>query len=201
MPTTDPSPSHATVETPSLAALIEAALLSIDRPLPASRLAEAFETAGLAPISKAEIDQAIELLNAEYAEAGRAIRIEQTADGYRVMTRAEVAPLIAAIAGGKPSTKLSKAALETLAIVAYKQPITRARLEAIRGVACGEVLRALIDRKLITIAGRAEEIGRPMLYGTTRDFLRVFGLAGVRDLPPLDAAPGEGTEPASDSDV
>jgi segregation and condensation protein B len=79
--------------------------------------------------------------------------------------------------------RLTPAALETLAIVAYRQPLLRADLEAIRGVACGEVLRGLLDRRLIRIVGRAEELGRPMLYGTTKEFLEVFGLASLKDLP------------------
>jgi len=76
--------------------------------------------------------------------------------------------------------------LETLSIIAYRQPITRAQLEAIRGVGCGEVLRGLIDRRMVMVKGRAEELGRPMLYGTTRQFLDCFGLASVKDLPDLD---------------
>ena len=76
-----------------------------------------------------------------------------------------------------------RAAVETLAIIAYKQPITRAQLEAIRGVSCGEVIKSLMDRRIITIKGRAEELGRPMLYGTTRQFLDHFGLASIKDLP------------------
>ena len=82
-----------------------------------------------------------------------------------------------------PTPRLSKPALETLAIIAYRQPVTRAELEAIRGVACGEVVRTLMERRLVKITGRAEELGRPMLYGTTRQFLDTFGLASVKDLP------------------
>ena len=83
-------------------------------------------------------------------------------------------------------TKLSPAALETLSIIAYEQPILRARIEAIRGVASGEVIRGLMDRHMVKIVGRAEELGRPMLYGTTRAFLEVFGLADLKDLPKLE---------------
>ena len=81
------------------------------------------------------------------------------------------------------SGRLSRAALETLSIIAYRQPVTRASLEAIRGVACGEILRALLERRLVMIKGRAEELGRPMLYGTTKHFLDVFGLSSLKDLP------------------
>ena len=82
--------------------------------------------------------------------------------------------------------RLSPAAMETLSIIAYRQPVMRAEIEAIRGVACGEVLRGLLERRFVRIAGRAEELGRPMLYGTTKDFLRVFGLSGIDDLPEVE---------------
>jgi len=132
------------------------------------------------------IRDTVEHLNAIYAQTGRAFRIEQVAGGYRVMMLPEHAPTIAAFQGAKSRTALSHAALETLAIVSYKQPITRARLEAIRGVACGEILRSLADRRLITIVGRAEEVGRPILYGTTKRFLELFGLSSLKDLPSVE---------------
>src|SRR5690606_7991210 len=93
------------------------------------------------------------------------------------------ASALAAFHRSRSTGRLSRAAIETLAIIAYRQPITRAELEAIRGVACGEVLRSLLERRMIQIAGRAEEVGRPMLYGTTRQFLDTFGLASLKDLP------------------
>ena len=99
------------------------------------------------------------------------------------MVAPEFGSVVAAFDRNRQSTKLSRASIETLSIIAYRQPITRAQIEAIRGVACGEVLRSLLDRKLIVIKGRAEEIGRPMLYGTTAQFLELFGLASLRDLP------------------
>jgi len=179
-------------------ALVEAALMTIDKPLPASRLAEALSSAGLGwSIEPSDVDEAVAALNASYADAERAMRIESTAGGYRVMTLPAAAGVIAAVAGARPSPRLSKAALETLAIIAYRQPITRAELEAIRGVGCGEVLRSLIERKLAAITGRAEELGRPMLYGTTKTFLETFGLASLKDLPPMQdrlaaALPDEG---------
>lgn len=122
-------------------------------------------------------------LNTVYQESGRSFRIESLAGGYRVMTLPEYSGAIAAFQGARARTSLSPAALEALAIVSYKQPITRARLEAIRGVACGEILRSLMERRLVTIVGRAEELGRPMLYGTTGRFLELFGLSSLKDLP------------------
>ncbi len=99
------------------------------------------------------------------------------------MTKPSFAPLIAQLKGVREQGKLTQAALETLAVIAYRQPILRADLEAIRGVACGEVLRGLMDRRLIKIVGRADEVGRPMLYGTTGEFLKQFGIGRLDDLP------------------
>ena len=166
-----------------------------DRPLAPARIAEVLsgsgwrsagaglaEATGAGP-SAAHVSRAIEELNAEYDRTGRAFRAEVVAGGVRLVVCAEHAPIAASMQRTRASTQLSRAALEALAIIAYKQPIARADLEAIRGVASGEILKTLIDRRLVTITGRAEEPGRPMLYGTTREFLDAFGLASVRDLP------------------
>ncbi len=161
---------------------IEAVLLAVDKPLPAPRIAEAL---GIDRTGIIEIRQAIHALNEHYEHSARAFRIETVAGGYRIMTLPQYAPAVAAIRGMRESQKLSRAAIETLAIVAYKQPITRVQIEGIRGVATGEVLRTLIERRLITIAGRAEELGRPMLYATSKHFLEVFGLSSLKDLPPI----------------
>lgn len=187
----------------ALAAKIEALLLSVDRPLSASRLSEALglvraEPEGEQPeadSTRAKVEQkaraeaadrvaaAVASLNTEYDRSGRSFRIESIAGGYRVLTLPKFAPVIAELHNARNSQKLSRQAVETLAIVAYKQPITRAQLEAIRGVSCGEVLRSLIERRLVTVRGRAEELGRPLLYGTTKAFLDSFGLASLSDLP------------------
>ncbi|MBL9150466.1 MAG: SMC-Scp complex subunit ScpB [Phycisphaerae bacterium] len=129
------------------------------------------------------IHQAIATLNEAYAATGRTFRIEPIAAGWQILTVAAVGPLIARLRGERQQTRLSQPALETLAIIAYRQPILRADLESIRGVACGEVLKSLMDRRLVRIVGRAEEVGRPMLYGTTKEFLRIFGIANICDLP------------------
>jgi segregation and condensation protein B len=99
------------------------------------------------------------------------------------MSLTAYAAVLAAFHGTRMSGRMGKAAVETLSIIAYKQPITRAHLEAIRGVGCGEILRSLLERRLVTIKGRAEELGRPILYGTTKEFLDAFGLATLKDLP------------------
>ena len=129
------------------------------------------------------VRRAVDDLNASYESSGRAFRIVEIAGGYQFQTLSEYADVLALLRKSRSESRLSQAALETLAIVAYRQPVLRADVEAIRGVACGEVLRGLMDKDLLRIAGRAEEIGRPILYGTTRHFLEVFGLASIDDLP------------------
>ncbi len=158
---------------------IESLLFSSERALSETKLQTVL---GIEDATK-EIKQAIESLNQSYDEQSRAFRIERIAGGYRVMTREEFSPLVSRLHAERQQQRLSQAALETLSIIAYRQPVMRAEVEVIRGVACGEVLKGLMDRRLIKIVGRAEEVGRPMLYGTTKDFLRIFGLANLQDLP------------------
>ena len=164
-----------------LAPKVEAALMALDRPMSAAGLAEAIGKA-----SARAVNAAVEQLNETYARSGRAFRIEQVAGGLQILTLPEYGAVVAALQRARQQTRLSPAALETLAIIAYKQPILRADVEAIRGVACGEVIRTLMDHRLVKIVGRAEELGRPMLYGTTKTFLEVFGLADLKDLPKVE---------------
>lgn len=181
MAETERKPGRGAVEPERLGAAVEAILLTVDKPVPGARLAEAL---GVEPgAGKGPVERAVARLNEEYQATGRSFRIESVAGGYRLMTLPALAPVLASFHRGRASARLSRAAVETLAIIAYKQPLTRASLEAIRGVACGEVLRSLLERRLITIKGRAEELGRPILYGTTREFLDLFGLASLKDLP------------------
>lgn len=187
LPPESPTTSDAEPTPPATRALsgsVEALLFTLDRPVPLAALAEALGAVpGLADVSAEAISAAVDGLNAEYDTAGRAFRIEKVAGGLRVMSRPEYATVLAAYHRGRSSGRLSRAAVETLAVIAYQQPMTRARLEAVRGVSCGEVLRTLMDRQFVAIVGRAEELGRPMLYGTTRRFLDAFGLASIKDLP------------------
>ena len=157
---------------------VEAALITAERAMAPGRLAEALGCDASKPVS-----EAIARLNGKYEETGRSFRIEQVAGGYRVMTLPAYGEVMAALHKKKDTGKLSPAALETLAVVAYRQPVLRTDVEAIRGVACGEVLRTLMEKHLVKITGRAEEPGRPMLYGTTKQFLEVFGLSSLKDLP------------------
>jgi segregation and condensation protein B len=169
-----------------LTARVEAVLLTNDRPVPEPRLVEML---GLKAGGKqrdsaaAQVREAIDRLNADYQAQGRAFRVQRLAGGWQLLTLPEFGPLLARVRGLRAQGRLTPAALETLAIIAYRQPILRAELEAIRGVACGEVLKTLLERRLVRITGRAEELGRPMLYGTTTEFLKVFGLARIEDLP------------------
>ena len=165
---------------------IEALLMSTDRPLTESRLAELLGISGKA--AAATVRDAVAELNETYQTTGRSFRAERLAGGWQLLTEQAFGPLLSRLHTDRQSTRLSPAALETLSIIAYRQPIMRAEVEAIRGVASGEVLRGLLERRLIKIAGRAEELGRPMLYGTTQEFLKVFGLASLDDLPAVEGA-------------
>lgn len=190
-----------TPEAPSpLDASVEALLLVAERPMTDQKIAGLLEledtrgdgddadsedgAAALSPVQ--QVRGAIGRLNAGYEATGRAFRIVQVAGGHQIMTQPEHGDVLSRLRGDRQLSKLTPAALETLAIIAYRQPVLRADLEAIRGVACGEVLRGLLERRLVRIVGRAEELGRPMLYGTTKEFLQIFGLGTIKDLPKSD---------------
>jgi segregation and condensation protein B len=163
-------------------ARVEAALLMADEPLPARRLAE---VAGLA--DAAEARAAVARLSALFDADGSAFQVEEIAGGYQLLTRPEYHPWLARLKRTGHELRLSPAALETLAVVAYKQPIMRAEVEKVRGVACGEVLRQLMEKGLVRVAGRHDSLGRPQLYGTTKRFLQAFGLNNLGDLPEVES--------------
>jgi segregation and condensation protein B len=165
-------------------ARLEAVLFIADEPLAARRLAAAAELPDAAAARRL-----VERLQALYVEEGAAFQIEEIAGGYQLLTRPEVHPWLVRLRRSAGEPKLTGALLETLAIVAYRQPIMRADLEAVRGVQCGEALRQLMERGLVRIAGRDDSLGRPILYGTTKKFLQLFGLRDLRDLPPVDPPP------------
>jgi segregation and condensation protein B len=158
--------------------LLEALLLSTHHPLTAGRLAELMDLPSTKPVRSA-----IKELNQQYESSSRSFRVEQVAGGYQILTLPEFGDSLKKLHQKEADAKLTKPALETLAIIAYKQPILRADVEAIRGCACGETIRSLMEKHLVKIAGRAEEPGRPILYGTTKRFLELFGLNSLRDLP------------------
>ncbi|MBA7611149.1 Segregation and condensation protein B [subsurface metagenome] len=158
----------------------EAVLFASDEPLSEARLANIVET------GVRQIRQHIKSLNDKYQANNNAFRIEQIAGGYQMLTLSPYNYWLKKLLRVRSDSKLSPAALETLAIIAYKQPVMRADIEAIRGVAAGEIIRALCYKGLVKIVGRAEVLGRPMLYGTTRKFLEVFGLNSLKDLPKIE---------------
>jgi len=159
-------------------ALVEAALLTADEPLTLRRLAAA---AGLTDSS--EVRRLVQRLQTLYEQDGTAFQVEELAGGFQLLTRLEYHPWLARWRRAGNEMRLSTAARETLAIVAYRQPITRADVEAIRGVQSGDMLHQLMEKGLLRIAGRDDSLGRPVLYGTTRKFLQLFGLRSLRDLP------------------
>ncbi|MCK4913225.1 MAG: SMC-Scp complex subunit ScpB [Planctomycetes bacterium] len=158
----------------------EAVLFASDEPLTAERLANITET------TVKEIRQHIQNLNEKYKANANSFRIEEIAGGYQMLTLSQYNHWLKKLLRVRGDNKLSPAALETLAIIAYKQPVIRVDVEAIRGVATGEIIRALMYKGLVKITGRAEVLGRPMLYGTTKKFLEVFGLNTLKDLPKVE---------------
>ena len=162
---------------PTVESVLEAILFATDEPLTDSKLAGIVET------TAQQVRESIEGLNAKYAGANHAFRIEQLAGGYQMLTQNAYNHWLKKMFRARSDNKLSPAAMETLAIIAYKQPIIRADIEAIRGVAVGEIIRSLMYKGLVKITGRAEILGRPMLYGTTKKFLEIFGLNSLKDLP------------------
>ncbi len=133
-----------------------------------------------------DVKKHIESLNERYARERAAFRIEKIAGGYQMMTLPQFNTWLRRLKQSRQESHFSSAALETLAVVAYKQPVVRAEIEAIRGVAAGEMLNRLRELGLVKIVGRAEDVGRPMLYGTTKRFLEVFGLSDLQDLPAVE---------------
>ena len=161
-------------------ATFEALLFVSHDPITLDKLASVLEG-----VPKATLKTTMQTLQAEYDQLGRGLQITEVAGGFVMATRPEQSEAIKRLSKVKPSTKLSRSALESLAIISYKQPITRVEIEKIRGVETSGVLRTLLDQKLIRIVGRQEVPGRPMLYGTGKQFLQRFGLRDLRDLPPL----------------
>jgi len=172
---------------PSLGELLEALLFATDEPLPLNQVVELLgsldETERPRKISEEILLQFIDELNAAYEQAGRAFRVVKVAGGYQFATIPRFAVLLGKLVKERARRKLTQAALESLAVIAYKQPVTKPEIEAIRGVNADYVVRSLLERDLITIVGRSASPGRPLLYGTTRQFLKHFGLNDLSELP------------------
>lgn len=163
-------------------ARVEAVLFLAREPLTSRKIGQ---LAGLSDGTAART--AVRQLNKLYDEGGSPFRAEQLAGGYQLLTRPMFGPWLRRLLQAPVQTRLSAPALETLAVVAYRQPVLRAEIEAIRGVQCGDILRQLMDRDLARIVSRADDLGRPLLYGTTKRFLQVFGLRNLDELPQADA--------------
>ncbi|MDE3219424.1 MAG: SMC-Scp complex subunit ScpB [Nitrospirota bacterium] len=163
-----------------LKAILEAVLFVSPEPVPVARLMSILGT-----VSKAEVVQALELLTHDLDQDGRGIQLVQVAGGYRLVTKQDYGPWLKRMDKAKAAQKLSRSALESLAIIAYKQPLVRSEIEEIRGVETSGVLRTLCERKLVRIVGRKDVPGRPIMYGTTKFFLEHFGLQDLSQLPPL----------------
>jgi segregation and condensation protein B len=165
------------VDPTELRAILEALLFASDSPLSLSLLVD---TIGADPL---EVAEALQRLREAYDSERHGVQLTEMAGGYLLTTREAHAPWIRKLLQGKRKARLSRAALETLAIIVYKQPVTRPEIEAIRGVDSGSALTTLLERDLITIRGRSDVVGRPLLYGSTTEFLTYFGLRDLNDLP------------------
>lgn len=158
--------------------IVEVLLFASDVPLPTNRMLSVMED-----IKAEKLKHAIEELNEEYANTERTFRICKIGGGYQLVTKPEYSRYIKKLYKGRARSRLSPAALEVLSIIAFKQPISRPEVDQIRGVNSDGVIKTLLERNLITIAGRSEAVGRALLYGTTPEFLRYFGLNELTELP------------------
>ncbi len=179
-----------------LKSLIEAILFAAQKPLPLKEIKAILarpDESGNSEITRAfkkakesEISEAIERLKVDYTQQGRSFQIQEVAGAFHLISQPQFAPWLKQLFEERRSGRLSLPALETLAIIAYRQPITRADIEGVRGVAVDGVMQTLLERGLVTITGRAEVPGRPMLYGTTKSFLEHFGLSNINELPAVE---------------
>jgi segregation and condensation protein B len=174
---TDATPADPHARDPKLAR-VEAALFLASEPLSARKIATA-----AALTDTAEARRLIQRLRELYDADATAFQVEEIAGGFQLLTRPAYRPWLVRAQRTGTEVKLSPAAMETLAVVTYRQPVPRADVEAVRGVGCGELLTQLMEKGLIKIVGRQESLGRPVLYGTTKKFLQAFGLASLKDLP------------------
>ena len=164
--------------------IVEAVLFASDAPLTPGEIARADER-----LDEDQVEEALQMLKAEYDDAQRAFHLTEIAEGYQILTRPEFAPYLERFDNVPRANRLSGPSLETLAIIAYRQPIGRIEIEYIRGVNSSGVIRTLQDRSLIDIVGRGDGLGRPLLYGTTQHFQEHFGFASLDDLPRPDELP------------
>ena len=160
--------------------VLEALLFASDSPLEAARIQEVLD------LPAAAAQELVDALRRRLDEEGRPLQLIEAGGGFRLVTRPEMAPWLVKLARSKTRSRLSRPALETLAIIAYRQPVSRPEVDTVRGVNSEGVLDNLLDRRMVRIAGRKDSPGRPFLYETTRDFLVAFGLRDVSDLPKVE---------------
>ena len=175
-----------TADDHSLEEAAEAIIFAADEPVSAERIAEIVsEVTGQSDLDSSRVEDAVERLNDEYAAADRAIEIHEWGGGYRMATRSPLSPFVKTLFVGEQETSLSRSLMETLAVVAYRQPVTRPEVDFIRGVNSDYAIRKLLEMDLVDVEGRADSLGRPLLYGTTDLFLEQFGLKDLDELPTL----------------
>jgi len=154
-----------------------------ENPLPADSPERSLDLEALSVIDEKEVVEAIRTLNESYEKSGRSFAISERSKGWKIFTRPDYAGFVKLLFPGRKPERLSPPAMETLAIIAYRQPVTKSALEAVRGVSCDGMLQKLLDRELVKISGRADLPGRPLLYATTDLFLEHFGIADIEELP------------------
>jgi segregation and condensation protein B len=186
------APADRAMETAALQGSLEALLFASDAPLPLERIAEVLE------VSPSEARAAVDALRTACDEPGRGLAVVEVGGGVRLVTRPEHAPVLVSLRRLRLKSRLSRAAVETLVIVAYRQPISRPEIEQLRGVGSESVLTHLLERRLVRVVGRKAAPGRPVLYGTTREFLEHFGLRDLEDLPPFEPPAGPPGEAPAD---
>lgn len=202
----DPGPSVDTEENNylpdhSLDEATEAILFAADEPVETARIAGIVsEVTGQSAPDDAEVAAAVERLNAAYEETGRAFEIKSWAGGYRLVTRSSLSPFAKTFYVEDQETSLSRSLMETLAVIAYRQPVTRPEVDFVRGVNSDYAIRKLLEMDLASVEGRADSVGRPLLYGTTDRFLEQFGLDGLDDLPTLREVEDLLDDPAFDDE-
>lgn len=188
--------------TPDLVPLVEALVFAAEKPLSVGQLADVLE------VEPALVESALEHLGHACDEQGRGVYLQLVAGGYQLRTRPEFAETLRKLGRRRPF-RFSRAALETLAIIAYRQPVTRPEIEYLRGVDSGSVLKTLMEKHLVRILGKKDVPGKPMIYGTTSEFLELFGLADLASLPTLrefselteEAGSGGGSPAARETDL
>ncbi len=184
------------MENTELKSVLETLLFITDRPLPIGQLCKV-----LGESDAGRIGSMIDELKSDYASRSASVQILEIAEGFQMATRPEHAAFVRKLYADKMTLKLSSAALETLSIIAYKQPLTRAEIEQIRGVEVIAALETLLEKRLVRVVGRKETVGRPLLYGTTPEFLRHFGLKSLSEMPPIESfrpSPAQDPPPAAE---